>query len=399
MVVVVVVVVVSSGHASGDGYGLRSGCTEHCRDSGPDNSSPDGGTDGHLHARAETPSRDRGRGAPRGGSGKGRDKWPRSQSKGNARASGGGWERDHRTPQQRRHQGRSWNWERDDRQQDRRSDDRRDRKLLELCLAASRLMMRHEDQLSINRAQDNFVMFAQTKGLLSAIPELYKATEAWRLTKSEHPETLTLPLRAWLLKHWVDLLHQRMEAVMESEQTLQQAKELLILDEACNVPYLEWNRTERKMQIKKDRDPMTLTQVLELLRQMPVLVLQPLAILRFHTTRELVQNMQSDVVPLMLQIGSRTAECHQLWNAFYRLSHSGACRVVATSLRGDKMGRSALAQAIQKLIDEMCAASDSSIPAIFAIAMLLPLHCAGSMPQVPEPALNPLSFCSLTCCE
>jgi len=213
--------------------------------------------------------------------------------------------------------------------------------------------MRHEDQLSINRAQDNYVMFAQTQGVLSAVPELFKATEAWRQMKKDQPELLTLPLRTWMLKHWVDLMLTRMEAVMQSERSIQQAKDMLVLDESCNVPYLEWDASARQLRVKRDRDPMTLSQVLELLKQMQVLVLQPLAILRFHTTRELVQNMQSDVVPLMLQIGSRTAECHQLWNAFYRLSHSGATRVVATSLRGDRMGRSALAVAIQKMVEEL----------------------------------------------
>ncbi|CAE7342463.1 unnamed protein product [Symbiodinium microadriaticum] len=228
------------------------------------------------------------------GNGKGGDKWPRSQSKGNARSSDGGWGRDHRAPAQRRHHSRQWDWDKD--KEDKTFDRATDRKLYELCLAMSRLIMRHEDQMSINRAQDNFVMFAQTQGVLSAIPELFKATEAWRQMKKEQPEVITLPLRTWLLKHWVDLM---------------------------------------------------------LLKQMQTLILQPLAVLRFHTTRELVQNMQSDVVPLMLQIGSRTAECHQLWNGFYRLSHSGACRVVATSLRGDRMGRSALAQAIQRMIEDM----------------------------------------------
>ena len=286
-----------------------------------------------------------------GGNGKGGEKWPRSQSKGNARSSDAGWGRDHRAPTQRRNYSRQWDWDKD--KEDKTFDRATERKLYELCLAMSRLIMRHEDQMSINRAQDNFVMFAQTQGVLSAIPELFKATEAWRQMKKERPEVITLPLRTWLLKHWVDLMLQRMEAVMQSETTIRQAQDMLILDESCNVPYLEWNPSERKLQIKKDRDPMTLSQVLELLKQMQVLILQPFAVLRFHTTRELVQNMQSDVVPLMLQIGSRTAECHQLWNGFYRLSHSGACSVVATSLRGDRMGRSALAQAIQRMIEDM----------------------------------------------
>ncbi|CAE7709599.1 unnamed protein product, partial [Symbiodinium necroappetens] len=126
------------------------------------------------------------------GNGKGGDKWPRSQSKGNSRASDGGWGRDHRAPQRRY---RQWDWDKDKDKEDKTFDRATDRKLYELCLAMSRLIMRHEDQLSINRAQDNFVMFAQTQGVLSAVPELLKATEAWRQMKKEQPEIITLPLR------------------------------------------------------------------------------------------------------------------------------------------------------------------------------------------------------------
>ena len=103
------------------------------------------------------------------GNGKGGDKWPRSQSKGNSRTSDGGWGRDHRAPQRRY---RQWDWDKD--KEDKTFDRATDRKLYELCLAMSRLIMRHEDQLSINRAQDNFVMFAQTQGVLSAVPELLR---------------------------------------------------------------------------------------------------------------------------------------------------------------------------------------------------------------------------------
>ena len=171
--------------------------------------------------------------------------------------------------------------------------------------------------------------------------------------KKETPALLTLPLRAWLLKHWVDLMHERVEMIMTSEETIQQAKDMLILDEQCNVPYLEWNRTTRALQVKRDRDPMTLTQVLELLKTMQTLVIQPMTVMRFHATRELCQEMKAEVVPLLLQVGSRTAEGHQLWNSLQRLCHSAACRVTAVSLRGDRMGRSALGVAVQKLVENM----------------------------------------------
>ena len=105
---------------------------------------------------------------------------------------------------------------------------------MSLCLSLEPLVLRHEDQLGINRAQDNYIMFAQTQGLLSAVPEFYVATEAWRTMKKEQPELLTLPLRAWLLKHWVDLVLKRMEMVMTSSEAVQQARDMLILDEELN---------------------------------------------------------------------------------------------------------------------------------------------------------------------
>ena len=234
-----------------------------------------------------------------------------------------------------------------------------------------RLLLRHEDQLGINRSQDNYIMFAQCQGVLSMVPELYTATVAWKTMKKEAPEQLTLPLRAWLMKHWVDTMLKRMNMIMTSEETIQQAKDMLILDEQCNVPYLEWDSGERRLRIKRDRDPMTLSQVLELLKEMQVLVIQPMTIMRFHATRELCQEMKAEVVPLMLEVGSRTAECHQLWNHLQRLSHNAACRVAAVSLRSDRMGRSALGVAVQRIIDEMCGAYVSLIHITFATVTLL----------------------------
>ena len=297
------------------------------------------------------------------------EKWPKPSAKGNARTSDDGWQRDHSQASNRRRgaQDRAWgsrDWparqERSDRHwrsdSDRPRDQDRDKAILNLCMSMGRLLLRHEDQFGINRSQDNYVMFAQCQGMLSMVPELYVAAEAWKTMKKETPALLTLPLRAWLLKHWVDLMLKRVEMIMTSEETVQQAKDMLILDEQCNIPYLEWNRTTRALQVKRDRDPMTLTQVLELLKTMQHLVIQPMTVMRFHATRELCQEMKSEVMPLLLQIGSRTAEGHQLWNSMQRLCHSAACRVTAVSLRGDRMGRSALGVAVQKLVDDLCGA-------------------------------------------
>ena len=173
------------------------------------------------------------------------NKWQRPSAKGNARTSNSGsWWRDHQSQQsgRRRAQGSqpTGNWQGNPaRERMQRSDpnwisDSERGKTMSLCLSLERLVLRHEDQLGINRAQDNYIMFAQTQGLLSAVPEFYVATEAWRTMKKEQPELLTLPLRAWLLKHWVDLVLKRMEMVMTSSEAVQQARDMLILDEELN---------------------------------------------------------------------------------------------------------------------------------------------------------------------
>ena len=108
-------------------------------------------------------------------------------------------------------------------------------------------------------------------------------------------------------------------------------------------------------------------------------------IMRFHATRKLNWNVSGEVVPMMLELGIRTQEAHKLWEGFGRLSHSGATRVVATSLRADKMGRSALANTVQRLSEELSGCSDYAICITIATVMPPYLYLAGTgLPQVPR---------------
>ena len=284
-------------------------------------------------------------------------KYPRQESKGNTRDFGSGWDRDHRrSPGQRRHQ--YWKTSEGDHRTDRDATDKTDKKILNLCAALTNLVLRHEDQLSINRSQSNYVMFCQCKGMLTVVPEFIKAIQAWKEAKESQPATITLPMRAFLLKQWLELLKNRFEACLVNDTSKAQAQELLVLDANGMVPYLEWDPQAKEMKIKSDREPMRPEQVLEMLTRMQALALQPLSVMRFHAIHKLSWQMSSEVVPMMLEVGGRTPEANRLWEDFGRLSHSAATRCVATSLRPDKMGRSALATAVQKIADGMCAPSD-----------------------------------------
>ncbi|CAE7764519.1 unnamed protein product [Symbiodinium sp. CCMP2592] len=270
------------------------------------------------------------------GSGKGPNKWPRREhEKGSHGRSGNGW-------------GNHGNWGDHWGPQSREPSEVRD-----LCLMMSRLVLRHEDAQSIARTETGFVMFCQTQGLLSSLPDLMKANDVWKKAKEEMPNTLTMPLRVALLLQFLEIWHSRMGMIDKSEDSIANAKEMLILNADNKVPYLQYNAQEKKMEIKPDREPMELEEVMECLKDLKGLIILPMTVIRFHATRRLSQDLKGEILPMVLEIGLRTREADQAWQMFTRLCHSGACRAMAMSLRADKMGRSALATNLQKMTESM----------------------------------------------
>ena len=135
------------------------------------------------------------------------------------------------------------------------------------------------------------------------------------------------------------------------QESLNQAKKMLILNPEGQIPYLQYNRQTEQLEIKPDREPMELKTVLEILKELKDLVLLPNTTLRFHAARKLTSQPKGEIVPMMLEIGVRTREADRAWELLARLCHSGACRAVAMSLRQERMGRSALAKQVQQMVE------------------------------------------------
>jgi len=289
-------------------------------------------------------------------------KLPRNEAKGswNNRRSGGGW-------------GNKW-WT----EEEKKSADKDEAETVtELCQAMAQLLLRHEDQHNVSRTESGFILFCQTQGMLSMVSEMHKTTEVWQTTKTNSPEKLTLSLRATLLNRFMTVWHQRLESCIATEEARKQAQELLIINEDGTVPYLQYNRTAMKLEIKTDRDPIQMEEVLRIVKEVGDLALLPLTVLRFHPLRKLVEQYKGDVLPMTLQLGLRTPEADRCWASCSRLAHSGACRAVAMTMRGEKMNRSGLAVHIQEMLNARFACCVLIIPLISAIAMQHALHCCG----------------------
>ena len=283
------------------------------------------------------------------GHGKGRDKYRRfSREKGNGYGTGWGAKGHHQ----------DW-WSQDktksNKEKDKHSPEQEEVKAL--CISMSRLLLRHEDQQSIDRSEKGFILFCQARGMLSIIPDLTRTLETWAKLKEEQPTTLTLPQRAAMLQQMVKIWHTRLEAVTASEESKEQAQKMLILNPDGTVPYLQYNRQEQQMEVKKDREPMEYAEVMKLLVELQDLVLLPLSTQRFHAARKsaMTPGYKGEIVPMMLEVGLRTPEADRTWSILARLSHSGACRAIAATMRQERLGRSALAKLIQQQAESLSA--------------------------------------------
>ncbi|CAE7436778.1 unnamed protein product [Symbiodinium sp. CCMP2456] len=259
-------------------------------------------------------------------------KWRKGQPKGGTSYGGsgsGGW-------------GRKQDWwggGQDKHQSQNYSDE-----LKALCCSMARLMLRHEDQHAIDRSEKGFILFCQAKGLLSVVPDLKKTIEVWNYQKENSPESMTLPLRSAMLRQLLEIWHTRLDAISNTEGSMAQAREMLILDTSGRVPYLQYNRESKEMEIKADQDPMTLAIALDIVKELSDLV---------PCSAEEGPPNPGEIVPMMLEVGLRTKEADRAWELFARLAHSGACRAVALTMRQERLGRSALAQNIQKMLENL----------------------------------------------
>ena len=61
---------------------------------------------------------------------------------------------------------------------------------------------------------------------------------------------------------------------------------------------------------------MEFQEVLTALETLLTLTILPLTVLRFHSTRRMEQDLKGEILPMVLEIGLRTAEADQAWSLF-----------------------------------------------------------------------------------
>ncbi|OLQ03703.1 hypothetical protein AK812_SmicGene13293 [Symbiodinium microadriaticum] len=251
-------------------------------------------------------------------------------------------------------QGGQWNWpsRRDNRSDRREQDDR----VKELIALVAKLTVRLEDQMAVNNLDSEFVLFFQTRSShnpWSITDSLYKVGTDWKSQKESSPESLTQPMRNVMLYCVLSSMLQMMRRLEDQAQkdTIERAKELNLI-EGSTYLYMRWNPTTRAHE-KDQADPLEHTDAVAMVSRMMTYTAFPDVVGRFHALRPLTENLQSDVIPFVLVLQNRSEASHEMYKMMRRLCRNAVTHLVAMTARPAKLGRSQLAQSVDRLAQQL----------------------------------------------
>ncbi|CAE7795115.1 unnamed protein product [Symbiodinium sp. CCMP2592] len=184
-----------------------------------------------------------------------------------------------------------------------------------------KLLLRHEDQMGIDRTQNGFVMFFKKESALSLVLLFVQKSQHWHALKEQKQEKMdeiAMPLRSFLLHTMLETLVKRIKDTVKNEEQLKTATTLQVFlpkegDLELRIPFLSYNPETKALVPRQDQEPIYVSKMLEKLQLLQKQCLCPLAIMRFHSTQRLNGPLQGPTVPFLLQVGFRSPEAAELY--------------------------------------------------------------------------------------
>eukprot|EP00439_Symbiodinium_sp_Y106_P018170 s6476_g2.t1 len=232
------------------------------------------------------------------------------------------------------------------------------------------LLLRHEDQFGVLAQSTAWVMFMGTAPPLSVVAPMAAVASQWHKDQRERPGSLKFPLRVLLFQSFLHSMGQALEKLTNDPAYKAEAIRLEILQEQDQLPFLRWNPEVRQVEVLACQMPLKVAEVAQMLQELMVAqMLQELMVLsaapgvitRFHSTRKLSEELAGPTITSNL--GLRETTTFRFWQIVESLAGNSALRLVAASMRQEKMARSPLAMRITEAIRRQllsCIASDNS---------------------------------------
>ena len=170
----------------------------------------------------------------------------------------------------------------------------------------------------------------------------------WNKEQKEAPSKVKAPLRVIMFRCFVQEWRHALERLGSDPNFRAEAVRLEILSESGQLPYLRWNSQTMRAEVVADKSPLTVDEVIQMLKELTALSIADGTITRFHPTRGISDYMMGPTVTFRLELGLRGVKTFRFWQILEMLSASSALRLVASSLRRERMARSPLQHALHQ---------------------------------------------------
>ena len=203
----------------------------------------------------------------------------------------------------------------------------------------ARMALRHEDELSQNRVEREFVLTMEVHGG-GVLPTLYQVAQVWREAKEKGQAISSLRMAMFLalLQEWLD----RLEEILEKE-ALEGAIKLgvaqLVPQLELEWLYLLWDQEAKKMVKDPKRGPVNHKVFMAWLKELQLGIASSQSLLRFHSTRPLAENYQGETVTFLLTLGHRDQFIDRAHQLLTLMSGLGSTKVAAFRIRPARLER------------------------------------------------------------
>ena len=182
----------------------------------------------------------------------------------------------------------------------------------------AKLCLRHEDSINLWRAESSYVLFVRTGIPGSLVPALYAAKSEWQKLKEETTEKIKRPMRCILFSCLLKEMSDRLK-LLQSDKERRASMEKLGWLQKDDFQRLRWDAKMKKHVRDDEAASISYEDVLTVIQSMMTKCNTVEALLRFHPTRPLTEQMQEGTVAFCCSFRCRVRagfSCMLTWASF-----------------------------------------------------------------------------------
>ena len=167
----------------------------------------------------------------------------------------------------------------------------------------AQLVTRHEDAISILRADKSMLLFMKRQGQESFLPAMYKISQEWKKNKDSGGKVKS-PLRIVLLKCYLSEMTARLEKATKDSDTRAAVLKAAWAVEASGRllwNFQEYDKEKQEELVDPSLKPIPHAKILENLQKIAACI-TPDVVQRFHATRPMASQYTGAVVVFMLEV-------------------------------------------------------------------------------------------------